>query len=526
MATTAGGPVTGPRDARALLAAARRGAGRARRSGPVRWAAVVVVALLGAWLGVLAAGTSTADVGPVEARLAVRPALQGETLLRVPPLGSVTLDTHAGPLRLDVQVVGVDPVAAQRIVQDPSRLTGIEARIVADVRDAVRALVVRVAVVAALGAALAVLLVLRRPRRALVGAGTTVAVLAASGGVAAATFDPRAIAQPRYEGLLTLAPTVVGSAEDIVADVGKYGQQLAQLVTNVTQLYDVASTLPAYAASDDTVRVLSVSDIHLNPVAFDVIASVSEQFQVDLIIDTGDLTDHGSSAEGRFAALVGDLGTPYVFIRGNHDSVTTEAAVEAQANTTVLREGQVVELAGLRIAGIGDPRFTPDKTTRDQDPAPTVEASGERLAESLRDAAEDGEPVDVALVHDPEAAAPLDGLVPLVLAGHGHEREVRALDGGTLLFEQGSTGGAGLRGLEGEDPTPIQLSVLYFDPATGDLQAWDDIDMGGLGLTSAEIDRHVVTEADEAEGSTVSTPGATPPAAPPAQTPAPAPAPR
>jgi hypothetical protein len=62
---------------------------------------------------------------------------------------------------------------------------------------------------------------------------------------------------------------------------------------------------------------------------------------------------------------------------------------------------------------------------------------------------------------------------------------------------QGSTGGAGLRALEGEDPTPVTLSVLYLDPDTRRLVAWDDITLGGLGLTSAEIQRH---QADEDNG--------------------------
>ena len=64
---------------------------------------------------------------------------------------------------------------------------------------------------------------------------------------------------------------------------------------------------------------------------------------------------------------------------------------------------------------------------------------------------------------------------------------------------QGSTGGAGLRALEGEEPTPVTLTVLYFHPGSKDLAAWDDITLGGLGLTSAEIDRHVVEPEDDDE---------------------------
>src|SRR5690606_23019637 len=96
--------------------------------------------------------------------------------------------------------------------------------------------------------------------------------------------------------------------------------------------------------------------------------------------------------------------------------------------------------------------------------AEQVVGAGERLAQTIRDA---DKPVDIALVHDPASAGPLSGLTPLVLAGHLHERQVRMLqqvpDGvPTRLLVQGSTGGAGLRGLEGEAPTPLTMTVLYF----------------------------------------------------------------
>jgi hypothetical protein len=85
-----------------------------------------------------------------------------------------------------------------------------------------------------------------------------------------------------------------------------------------------------------------------------------------------------------------------------------------------------------------------------------------------------------------------------VLAGHVHRREDVEQDG-TLLVVQGSTGGAGLRALEGEEPTPISLTVLYLDPDSGALQAYDDITLGGLGLNDARISRTVVAEVPEQE---------------------------
>ena len=150
---------------------------------------------------------------------------------------------------------------------------------------------------------------------------------------------------------------------------------------------------------------------------------------------------------------------PYVFIRGNHDSAVTADRMAALPNVTVLDDSQV-EIAGLSVVGARDPRFTPDKSTGDDDAGPEVlTRSGERLADLVESL---DEPPDVALVHDPRQAPPLDGLAPVVLAGHTHDRDVSELDDGTLLMVQGSTGGAGLRGLQGEYPEPLTCTVLYF----------------------------------------------------------------
>jgi hypothetical protein len=56
---------------------------------------------------------------------------------------------------------------------------------------------------------------------------------------------------------------------------------------------------------------------------------------------------------------------------------------------------------------------------------------------------------------------------------------------------QGSTGGAGLRGLEGEEPTPLAMSVLYFDRDKR-LQAYDDIRVGGTGEAQVNLERHLI----------------------------------
>lgn len=461
---------------------------RALRRSHRRPAKVALVALVGGALGLVLGGSVRHDIGPVKTRLSLRPALDGGTRVNVAPLGAISVNTHDGPLRLVVTVTQLRPDAARRALADPSSLRGLGQQVQRDVRTAVVLLAIRTLLAAVLGAGLLGLLVFRRRLRlALLAAGVAVGGVALAGGVAAITWRPKALAEPHYTGLLAGAPALIGSAEDIVDRLQVYSTQLAGLVTDVTRLYDVTSSLPTYAPDARTRRLLFVSDLHLNPTAWDVVRSVIKQYSIDAVVDTGDLTDHGSRAENRYASPIHSLGVPYVSIRGNHDSASTEAAVRRQKGAVVLDDG-VRLVAGLRIFGVGDPRFTPDKTTTDD------AASAESLARYGRAAADRlaaAAPVGIAMTHDPVVARQLAGLAPLLLAGHVHRRMDETIDG-SLLLVQGSTGGAGLRGLEGERPTPLECSVLYLDRSSHRLLGYDDITLGGLGLTSAQVQRHAV----------------------------------
>jgi hypothetical protein len=225
-----------------------------------------------------------------------------------------------------------------------------------------------------------------------------------------------------------------------------------------------------------------------------------------VVVDTGDITTWGTEVESTTLSRIGDLKVPYVFVRGNHDSRLTQAAVAVNRNAVVL-DGDVRRVGGLVVAGIGDPAFTPDAgaelsagtppgdatgpagttsatpirtppaaagpsgtgseagdaagtatgtqagtatadpTVADARPAtdPQVRV-GQRLADAVRDwdRAEPASPVDLALVHEPASLPPLLGTVPVALAGHLHKRVVRLDESGTITMVEGSTGGAGI----------------------------------------------------------------------------------
>lgn len=466
--------------------------------------AVVAVGLIGAVLGLIVAGSVRTEAGPFEIAMSLRPALTGGTVVQVPPLGELQLNTHNSPVKLTVAVTQLRDDAARSIAANPSQLQGLGADVDSDLRSGLRELLLRTALVTALGAAILGLLVFRRWQTALAATGAGLAALIAMAGTTALTFNERALSEPRYTGLLASASTAVGDVRDIVARFDAYSLQLGRLVTNVNKLYSVTSQLPVFAAGDGTIRVLHVSDLHLSPTSYELIASVVEQFDIDLILDTGDSTDLGSAPEARYVDAIGGLGVPYAWVRGNHDSLLVQLAVQDQPNAIVLDGPEVVEVAGLRLMGRGDPRFTPDKTTGDDNaPDEVFERAGEQLLAGYQLASVKP---DIVMVHDPRVARQLLGEVPLLLAGHTHARSTEREDG-TELVIQGSTGGAGLRALEGDEPTPVQLSVLYFDPVTKQLQARDDITLGGLGTSDARISRSVV---EPPEPETEPTPRPTP----------------
>src|SRR5215218_269984 len=245
---------------------------------------VLVIGLLGCWLGLLAGGRLDASVGPLETRLSVVPNLHGGTEVAIPPLGELTVDSHDGPWRLNAEVTRINAADARRIFSNPSAVNGLGEQVVGDLQGGVITLVVRSVLAGLLGAfGLALLVFRRRLKLVAASVGVSFAMILGGGVAAAATWNPESVQEPRYSGLLASAPAVVGDAQSIVNDFQRYEAQLAKLVTNVSRLYDVTSTLPAYQPDPSTIRVLFVSDIHLNPSAWEVIRPITQQFNIDLI---------------------------------------------------------------------------------------------------------------------------------------------------------------------------------------------------------------------------------------------------
>ncbi len=485
---------------RVLAAVKRKAAGPAGT-----WVSIVALGVLGGCIGILLAGNIKADVGPFQTTFSVQPSFAGRSHVELAPLGSLSMRTHDGPARLDVKIDRVDLPAAQALLNNPQAVDQLENDVAKDARTGVTRLAWRSLLVAGLGGA--ALALLRRPhwKTALIGGGTALAVVGASFGFAAATFRPQAIAEPRFTGLLTLAPQAIGDVREATTKFSAYREQVNELAANLSRLYQSTESVAVPEVDANTIRILQVSDLHLNPAAFDLIDQLVLQFKPAAVIDNGDINDWGTTFEGPFVERIGKVGVPYIYIRGNHDSLATQAAVAAQPNAIVL-DNATTTVEGIRIWGIGDSRFTADKSTYEnkEQERSDAQAAAPQVFRSLLSNVPPR--VDVALVHDPATAADLDGAVPLVLAGHLHKFEQRQLGADTTMIVQGSTGAAGLRGVaETGESTPLQSAILYFDRTTHRLKAYDEITVAGLGDSGgANIDRHVVNIENKSE-SVVST---------------------
>jgi predicted MPP superfamily phosphohydrolase len=478
-------------------------------------AAVALVSIGSVVVGVMLFAQTHIEVGPFHAEMSVTPSIHGGTEVDIPPLGSLHLDSHKGPIHLKVSLGSLDQRRTEELIDDPTAISAAGQHAIDDVTGGVLRLGLRALGAAVLCALVLSALIFRRASRVAWSGVIALAVTGSSLGLAAGTVNPGAIAEPRYEGLLVNAPAVVGDARRIADNYGRYADQLSELVTNVSRIYTTVSKLPVYQPAANTTRILHVSDLHLNPSSWGLIETVVRNFDIDAVIDTGDIVDWGSTAEETYVSNIASVKVPYIYVRGNHDSTAIQAAVARQKNAVVL-DNKIATIGGLTIAGIGDPQFTPDKNVvvppvKTDDPAANpLWLSGEHLASTIRGSTKK---VDVALVHDPVMAQPLAGVVPLVLAGHLHKREVSMLpapapaDGAsaaptptptgtqaptpTRLMVEGSTGAAGLRGLENDKPTPLTLSVLYFDE-NHVLKAYDDIKLGGTGESNVEMQRNVI----------------------------------
>jgi len=450
--------------------------------------------MLGALLAISFLARLDARVGPATLRLSARPAIEGSSRLAVPPFGSVSAHTHFGPLEfratlddVDVQALGLLIDRSPRSVGDGE--LGVTLRpLEVQARRAALLFVLRIVALGLLGGAAAVLLFpgrtwIRLARCVAGGVLATTLLLAPSLG----TFDISAFRAPRYEGALEYAPTLIGDVRTGLKRLHTLREQMALISQNLNQAY-AALSQPSPDLGSGTIRILHISDVHLNPAGFDLAQRLAKQFEVAAVVDTGDLGTWGLPFEPSIATHLKEFDVPYLFVKGNHDSPDVVRAVAANSNARVL-DWSSTRVAGIRFFGVGDPTFSPGEGYRTDDFEKLKDERSVTVAAAI-----DAQipPADVLLVHDPHLATYALGHIPTVIDGHLHDFGTDVTNG-TRQLTTGTVGAAGPDGLRAKQPVPYGAEVLYFDPLTRRPIGVDRIAVHSLE-SAFSVDRELLPE--------------------------------
>jgi len=455
-----------------------------RRAAPFGLA--VAIGLLGAWAGMTLWGRTTTTLGPFQVELASTFG-HGRTEIQLPPFGDLTADTHQAPLWLRATLRDVEIRRLTTTLSDRG-LQGLSDQVESDAAERLRGLAIRVLLASAAGALVLGALAFRRDaRRVAIAVVTALLAVGGSEVLALATFHTDAFLHPTFSGSLALAPKVIGPVEAATANIDAFREQLTRVVDGAVRAYTSVQASPLGHAGE--IRVLHISDIHDSPVGYDFARQIATGFDVDLILDTGDVTSFGTPAENLILQNVPAFHRPYVFVRGSHDSRDLQSQMARIPNATVL-DGTTATIHGITFYGLGDPVFVSSRST------PLDSAEFARIARSACPTiASDVEamptPPDVVAVHDEKMAECVAGLVPLVVSGHLHVNAAW-VDRGTQYLQVGTTGGGGPILTNDAGPQPLSAQVLYFRPGSPPtLVAYDTV-VQNPTTGSLTVERHLV----------------------------------
>lgn len=441
------------------------------------------------------------SVGQIE--LSANPGSHGALDLYVPLVdwGVRFEDAIRLPIRLNVDLRTVDRSVVSRVANGG---TFSLQQVRSEARDAIAAYLKKLIGLGLLGS-LAIGLLVAFAIRHRAGPRlryTVAACLITTVGIGVALvvlFPPRGtIDEPKYYAFGPDIPRALDAVEAAQRSTRALDEELdAQLVGLARLVTDPADLTPLA----DRPSITIASDLHNNFLAEPVLERATGRSP---LFFAGDLTDRGSPLEAQIVGRVSNLGDPFVFVSGNHDSDSLQVDLARRGATVLTEKGQlkpdgsygdvIVDVKGLRVAGYRDPferrqsenfedRFQPSPTPAMQDAftAWLIPLIGE---------------VDVVMVHEPALIEPALQVLqddpptrPLVIiTGHTHEPSLDRFAGVTVI--NGGSVGAGGTGNLTESTNYGLARLIYtteptFQPLAADLIEIDP----GDGSSSAERQR-------------------------------------
>ena len=400
----------------------------------------------------------TLDVDTSSLQVRAIPRLPGgHVVVPLGPLGRVTFTTHTSPLDFEANIL-IDPKA--KALPDAEDI---------DVRSwRTTFILAKIPWLAAFGV-LAVLLAVHGPPRHLAvssaaGAATALVVAGAVAFAAVGTFDLGALQNPRYTGPVRDVPRILQLVREISRDFPGTQRNIARAVEGLGRLRaDLLADAPA--PPESTIRFLIAGDLQANPLGLLIAERLATEFEVNAILDAGDVTERGTAVEGELFAAFSRISVPYVVVPGNHEDDAAIRRLSRIPNVRVITDDDdVVTIEGVTIVGAEDPN------ARSIEVNPGNDLALERrpqICERLVDRVEQSG-AQILIVHDPKIGecAEADAIErerPLLYVwGHTHKPAFRRSGGVVGL----SPGTSGANGIKSNNEAPYGFALVEMDAST------------------------------------------------------------
>jgi predicted MPP superfamily phosphohydrolase len=316
--------------------------------------------------------------------------------------------------------------------------------------------------------------VMRRLRQ-LAAAGAVLVLVATAGAI---TYEPGWARHSHVSGTLAALQLFPNQLQSYYTERSKALDVLGAVAAIQSSLQQHIEQTNVPAAE---FNIMFISDMHLAS-TYPLVQQYARNFDVKLIVNTGDESEFGTRAEMTRSYLE-QLGAttrlaPMIWLAGNHDSPDTVAVMRSIPGVTVLgtktatgsggyRVGaQDIAAYGLTIAAMPDPRVYGGAGDFGASDGAAVNTLEHRAVDAAVVAVAPQERFDIFATHEPVAAQELTKDLPHQIrqtnTGHLHAQnsDNDIQNGSPITLVEGSTGAGGLDNLNRGIPAPpIEFSV-------------------------------------------------------------------
>jgi predicted MPP superfamily phosphohydrolase len=292
------------------------------------------------------------------------------------------------------------------------------------------------------------------------------------------SYNPRWVRESRVTGTLAALQLFPGELSQYYTRQSKVFDvinAIAGIQSQLQQGIDQSASLPT------SYNIMFISDMHLAS-TYPLVAQYAANFDVALIINTGDESEFGTRAEmtpaylAQLRALTAK--TPMIWLAGNHDSpetvnvmrsipgVTVVGTKTAQPDGSITVAAQQLSVYGLTISALPDPRVYGGPADYGSNDGDVVHRLERAAVDDAVKGASPTEQFDIFATHEPVAAdqltKDLPGQIRQTNTGHEHaqNKDTKVQHDGRIDLVEGSTGAGGLDNINRDVPEPpIEFSI-------------------------------------------------------------------